>query len=63
MVGCNNAENGPIHRKLVFELVQSVFCIVGTGSSFAVNQNGKFGGGGQKDLRAGRSGKNEDQGV
>ena len=36
-------------------MVKSVFCIVGTGSSFAENQNGKFGGGGQKDLHAGRS--------
>ena len=44
-------------------MVKSVFCIVGTGSSFAENQNGKFGGGGQKDLHAGRSGKNEDHGV
>ena len=44
-------------------LVKSVFCIVGTGSSFAVNQNGKFGGGGQKDLHAGRNGKNEDHNV
>ena len=34
-----------------------------TGSSFAENQNGKFGGDGQKDLHAGRSGKNEDYGV
>ena len=52
-----NPFSRPYQTRNVELLVKSVFCIVGTGSSFAVNQNGKFGGGGQKDLHAGRSGK------